>query len=73
MTINDLKKLDKQIRFIQYPFGRGFQTLKMTLNETAWRSARMEKKRIEKMETWLDLAIWESYIKDQWKIKIQNL
>jgi hypothetical protein len=35
MTIDDLKKLDRQVRLIPDPFGRGFQTLKMTLNETA--------------------------------------
>jgi hypothetical protein len=35
MTIDCLKKLDKQIRLIPDPFGRGFQTLKITLTELA--------------------------------------
>ena len=38
MTIDDLKKLDKQIKMIPDPLGRGFQTLKMTVTEMAERS-----------------------------------
>lgn len=38
MTIDDLKKLDKQIKMIPDPFGRGFQTLKMTFTELAERN-----------------------------------
>ncbi len=35
MTINDLKRLDRQIRLIPDPFGRGFQTFKRTATEAS--------------------------------------
>lgn len=35
MTIDDLKKLDRHIKMIPDPLGRGFQTLKKTITEIA--------------------------------------
>lgn len=55
MTIDDLKKLDRQIRLIPDPFGRGFQILRRTLTEVA-----------EKSETSLSELV-EQYIAWKWR------
>lgn len=52
MTINDLKKLDRQIRLIPDPFGRGFQTLKKTASEAAERYGFSETKLAEQYFAW---------------------
>lgn len=52
MTINDLKKLDRQIRLIPDPFGRGFQTLKRTMIETSEKYGFTELKLAEQYIAW---------------------
>lgn len=52
MTIDDLKKLDRQIRLIPDPFGRGFQTLKRTAAEVAEKYGLSEIKLTEQYIAW---------------------
>jgi hypothetical protein len=52
MTIDDLKKLDRKIRLIPDPFGRGFQTLKRTAIEAAKIYGLTEVKLAEEYMAW---------------------
>ena len=52
MTIDDLKKLDRKIRLISDPFGRGFPTLKMTVTEAAERYGLPADKLAEEYMAW---------------------
>lgn len=54
MTQNETKKMDKRIRSINDPFGRGFPSVKRIILEMAYR------KEVNEMSIWRELLDWKS-------------
>lgn len=52
MTIDNLKNLDRQIRLIPDPFGRGLQTFKRTTIEAAEKYGSTEVKLVSEYIAW---------------------